>query len=51
MHTSAKADLSNVAIRIRVRDPDLHQNLIILHWPNLPENVMQIHLEVFAQSC
>jgi len=62
VHTSAKARLTNVAIRIRIRiwiktrdsdmDPDRHQNLIIC-WPitTLAENFMQIRSEVFAQSC
>jgi len=29
VHTSAKARLISVAIRIRIRDPDRHQNLIV----------------------
>ena len=29
MHTSAKARLKSVAIRIRIRDPDRHQNTIV----------------------
>jgi len=35
-------------------DPDCHQNLTICslaHCPTFPENLMQIRLEVFAQSC
>jgi len=33
VHTSAKARLASVAIRIRICDPDLHQNLIISSFP------------------
>jgi len=29
VHTSAKACLTSVAIQIRIRDPDCHQNLVI----------------------
>ena len=50
VHTFSKACLTGVAIRIRkqiriliqigiqIRDPDRHQNLIIVNWPiaNLP---------------
>jgi len=58
MYTSANPRLTSVTIRIRIRiqirDPDRHQNLIILFigaLPTLPENFMQILSEVFAQSC
>jgi len=56
VHTSAKARLTSVAIRIRISDPDCHQNLIIYFLftgllPTFPENFMQIRSEVFAQSC
>jgi len=55
MRTSAKARLTIVAIRlrIRIRYPDRHQNLIIFSigpLPTFPENFMQIRLDVFAQS-
>jgi len=51
VHTFAKARLTSIAIRIRIRDPDLHQNLITGPLPSFPENFMQIRSEVFAQSC
>ena len=56
VHTSAKAHLTSVAIRIRIvhiRDLDRHQRLIILFNDPLltfPENFMQFHSEVFAQN-
>ena len=34
VHTSAKARLTSVAIRIQIRDPDRHQNLIIYSLTN-----------------
>jgi len=42
-----------MSYQCRDTDPDLCQNLIIcsLAIANLPENFMQIRLEVFAQSC
>jgi len=53
VHASAKTRLTSVVMRIRIRDPDYHQNLIICIGPLLtfPENIMQIHSEVLAQSC
>jgi len=55
MRTSAKARLTSVAIRlrIRIRDPDRHQNLIISSIGSsrtFPDNFIQIRLDVFAQS-
>jgi len=50
VHACAKARLTSVATRIRIR----HQNLIILFigpLPTGPENFMQIRLDIFAQSC
>jgi len=45
-HTSAKANLTSAAIRIQIRDPDRHQNLIISSMahllPTFRENFMQI---------
>jgi len=58
LHTSAKARLTGVAIRICIRIcyPDRHQNLIVCslaHIPSFSEIFvqLQIRLEVFAQSC
>jgi len=51
MHTSAEARLTSVAIRIRIPDPDCHQNLTIGLLSTFPENFMQIRWGVFAQSC
>jgi len=58
LHTSAKTRRTSVAtlirIRIRIRDPCRHQNLIIFFigpLPIFPENFMQIRSEIFAQSC
>jgi len=53
VHTSAKARLTNVAIRIRIRDPDHHQNLTVCSLascqPSLKISCKSVH--VFAQSC
>jgi len=53
VHTSAKARLTSVAIRIRIPYPDRHQNLILFNCllPTFLENFMQICSEVFAQNC
>jgi len=50
VHTSGKARLTSVAIRIciQIPDPDHRQYLIIVHWPTFPENFVQIRSEVFA---
>jgi len=54
LHTSAKARLTSVVIWMLICDPDRHQILIIyssVQCQPSSENFMQIHLEVFAQSC
>jgi len=51
VHTSAKAGLTSVAIRIWIRDLDRRQNLNICPLPTFPENFMQIRSQVFVQSC
>jgi len=61
VHTSTKARLTSVAIRIRIciripdsLEPDRHQNLNIILFTGplqtFAENFTQIRLEVFAQS-
>jgi len=50
VHTSAKARLT----RIWIRDQDHHQMKFSGKAgpvPTFPENFMQMHLEVFVQSC
>jgi len=47
VHTSAKARLASVAIRIRIQ----LNYLFIDPLPTFPENCLQIRLEAFAQSC
>ena len=48
MHTSAKARLTSVAIRIR--NPDRHQNLIIVHWP-IASIPWKFYANPFRSSC
>jgi len=49
MYTSAKACLTSGMFWMRICDRDRHQNLTIL--PTFLENLMQMHLEIFVQSC
>jgi len=55
VHTSAKAGLTSVAIRIRIhiriRSPPKFNLLFYGALPTFPENFIQIRLEVFTQSC
>jgi len=53
VHTSAKARLTTVAIRIQIPDPDRHQNVTFFRWliANLPWKFYANPLRSFAQSC
>ena len=51
MHTSAKARLASVAIRIRIRDPDCHQNLIICSSAHCQPSTQLNSTSIYGRRC
>ena len=50
LHTSAKERLTSVAIRIWIRDPDRHQNLIICSLAHCQRS-LKIYANLFESFC
>jgi len=50
VHTSTKAHLTSVAIRIQIRDPDCHQYLIICSLAHC-QHSLKFHANPFTNFC